>query len=237
MKDETTNTSATPKPLREDRPRAERRDADLFRAPAGHQDCHAQQQQDRDLGDHAEPENRAAERDVALAAQIDRRPETEGKDPPCDVRSAVRRYDGVREEPEQGVYCDIDGVVGGECDQRAGNAERPAQSRRDIRIEAAGAGDEAVHRGEANAEQQVQHPDKKKRAGDARPVAECKCRRRYADDRGERGCGRDDKKHHMGYSDRLAPQLVRRLSSHRHPVFHARGNTVAATLCCTTSSA
>src|ERR1700722_16268139 len=61
---------------------------------------------------------------LRLPAQIDRGPQTEGKDPPCDVRSAVRRYDGVGEEPEQGVYCDVDGVVGGECDERAGNTER-----------------------------------------------------------------------------------------------------------------
>ena len=69
----------------------------MFGAAAGHEDGDPEQQQDRDLRDHAEPEHFAAEGDVPLAAKIDGYAEAERvthqgmSGPPCEVTMALEK--------------------------------------------------------------------------------------------------------------------------------------------------
>jgi hypothetical protein len=189
---------------RENRPWSEGSDGNALRSASRNKDGDPEQEQDRDLGRHAESEDLAAELDAPDSAEDDCGSQNRRVDEPVDIGTAGRLHDAIREQAEKGVDPDVDRVVGGERNESGRNTRRTAKTVCDVGIKTTGASDVPVHRGEPDAENEIEETNEKKCTRHARSIAEGEGRGRRADDGRQRRGGRDDKEHDVGDADCIA---------------------------------
>ncbi len=118
-------------------------------------------------------------------------------------------------EADRPIQGDLDAIIGDDGDHRPADAERPAQTLRDIGVEGSGIGHVGAHRRISEAEQQIEQSRQQEGSRHARAIAEGEGARRGADHGGQGSGRRDDEKDDLRQADRVLAQMTRRLILHR----------------------
>jgi hypothetical protein len=128
-----------------------------------------------------------AELDIADSATEDSGGKDGRVDEPVEIQTASGLDDVVREEAEESIDRDIDCVVGDKRYEGARNPRRSGKTVRDVGIEATGVADEPIHRGVADAEDEIPQSNEKKGARHA--LVHCRGQRQRVTRRRQSRCG------------------------------------------------
>ena len=146
---------------------------------------------DADLADEQHAEHLRRQVDVAVAEDADEGDGGERPERPRDIGSAEPGDGDVEEVADVAVHRDLDGRVGEQGEERAGESGLLAEAVADEGEERARLGHVFGHRGEADREEQQHDRRDGVHAGEADPVADEDAERGRAADDGE-GCRRGD---------------------------------------------